>query len=87
MLGAQFITHQEANLCTSLTRLNRTENNKINVPSKDMIAFQPTVFLPEYMNYWSRTSNALTTLQKPLLRSKPYSSATNITYFYLVESN
>jgi hypothetical protein len=86
MLGAQFITNQEKNLCTSPTRLNRTENNKINVTSQDMIAFQPTVFLPEYMNYWSITSNALTTLQEPLLRSKSYSSASNITYFNLVES-
>jgi hypothetical protein len=52
ILGAQFITNREANLCTTLTRLNRIENNKINVPSQDVTAFQPTVFLAEYMNYW-----------------------------------
>jgi hypothetical protein len=69
-LGDQFITNQEANLCTTLTRLNRIENNKVNVPSQDVITFQPTVLLPEYMNYWSRTSNALTTLRKPLLGFK-----------------
>ena len=45
LLGAQFITSQKANLCTTLTRLNRIENNRINLPSQDVFAFQPTVFL------------------------------------------
>jgi hypothetical protein len=45
LLGAQFITSQKANICTTLIRLNRIENNRINLPSRNMTAFQPTVFL------------------------------------------